>query len=70
MTSDLARPSHDLTMGISCQYCMHVNTAYTFLLVSWISPPMMNSSRMRYTCKEDNLHRAQIRCSCAMLSLS
>ena len=22
----------------------------TFLLVSWISPPMMNSSRMRYTC--------------------
>lgn len=24
--------------------------APTFLLVSWISPPMMNSSRMQYTC--------------------
>ena len=25
--------------------------ARTFLLVSWISPPMMNSSRIRYTCR-------------------
>ena len=31
-------------------YMLMDGQACTFLLVSWISPPMMNSSRMRYTC--------------------
>ncbi len=26
-------------------------TALTFFAVSWSSPPQMNSSRMRYTCR-------------------
>ena len=48
MNLSLAQANSRLGAGLHRGSNLH----HTFLLVSSISPPMINSSRIRYTCKD------------------